>query len=224
MTSGLEFNEWNSKSGGKNSIMNIYDCPDAVVCVLEVPLVHKPGTNFTYSSGNFIVLGEIVKYATGMEIDEFAGIHLFKPLGIDELPLWVRYDLSGMVDAAGGLLLTPREMLKFGLTYLNNGKWDGQQIIPEEWVALSAVSYGGNTGINVPGVDGGRKGYGYSWWTWNTKHNGERLDMFYAGGWGGQRIIVIPNLDTVVVMTAGDYTSNTKTFALMDKYILPAIE
>jgi CubicO group peptidase (beta-lactamase class C family) len=223
MTSGLEFNEWNSKSSGKNSIMNIYDCPDAVVCVLEVPLIHKPGTSFTYSGGNFIVLGEIIKYATGMEMDEFASIHLFKPLGIDELPQWVRYDLSGMVDAAGGLLQTPREMLKLGVTYLNNGVWDGQQIIDPEWVAKSAVPYGNNTRIKIPGDDAGRKGYGYSWWTFSIKHNGETYDAYNAGGWGGQRIIVLPGLDMVVVFTAGNYNSTVTNHTILEKHIIAAL-
>ena len=196
----------------------------AVVCVLQVPLVHKPGTNFTYSGGNFIVLGEIVKYATGMELDEFAGIHLFKPMGIDELPQWVRYDTSGMLDAGGGLLQTPREMLKLGITYLNNGVWDGQQIIDPEWVAKSAVPYGDNTGIKIPGDDAGRKGYGYSWWTFSVKHNGETYDAYNAGGWGGQRIIVIPGLDMVVVFTAGNYSSTVTNHTILEKHIIAALQ
>ena len=91
-------------------------------------------------------------------------------------------------------------------------------------MALSAVPYGDNTGIRVPGTDGGRKGYGYSWWIHPTRHNGEKIDAFYAGGWGGQRIIVIPDLDAAVVFTGGTYTAKTATFFILDKYILPAIE
>jgi CubicO group peptidase (beta-lactamase class C family) len=119
-------------------------------------------------------------------------------------------------------MLSSREMLKFGITYLNNGRWNGEQVIPEEWASLSAVPYGNNSGIRVPGSDGGRKGYSYSWWTWETKHNGQLLKTYYAGGWGGQRIFVIPELDTVVIMTGGNYTSKTHTFEIMEKYVLPA--
>jgi len=223
MTSGLEWNEWNSKSGTKNSIMNLYSCSDQVRCILDVPPKHEPGTRFTYSGGNMVLLAQIVKYATGMEMDEFAGIHLYEPMGIDDLPLWVRFD-SGVLDAAGGSLHTPREMMKFGVTYLNDGVWDGQQVIDPEWVALSATPYRNNTGIRVPGVGGGRKDYGYTWWIHRTRHNGKKIDAFYAGGWGGQRIIVIPDLEAVVVFTGGTYTANTATFAVLDKYILPAIE
>ena len=86
------------------------------------------------------------------------------------------------------------------------------------------IHYGNNTGIRVPASDGGRKGYGYSWWTWTPKHNGEELDTYYAGGWGGQRIFVIPDLDTVVVMTCGNYTSKSYTFTIMEDYILAAME
>jgi CubicO group peptidase (beta-lactamase class C family) len=223
MTSGLEWNEWNSKSDPDNSIIRMYSCSDQVRCILEVPLKHEPGTHFTYSGGNFILLGEIIRNATGMYIDEFAGDYFYEPMGIDELPLWVRYD-SGVVDTAGGSLHTPREMMKFGVTYLNGGVWDGQQVIPTMWVELSAIPYRNNTGIRVPASDGGRKGYGYSWWTWTTKHNGEALDTYYAGGWGGQRIFVIPDLDMVVVMTSGNYTSKSYTFTIMEDYILAAME
>jgi CubicO group peptidase (beta-lactamase class C family) len=223
MTSGLEWNEWNSKSGSKNSIMNVYKCSDQVACVLEEPLKHEPGTHFTYSGGNFLVLAQIVKHATGMEMDEYAGLHLYEPMGISELPLWVRYD-SGMIDAAGGSLHTSRELLKLGVTYLNDGVWNGRQVIDEEWVALSGVPYKNNTGIKIPGDDAGRKGYGYTWWTFTVRHNGKKMNAYNAGGWGGQRIYVLPELDAVVVMTGGTYTANTATFTVLDKYILPAIE
>ena len=80
---------------------------------------------------------------------------------------------------------TSREMPKLGVTYFNGGVLSGQQVIPAAWVAKSAVPFGGNTGIKVPGADGGRKGYDYSWWAWTPRHNGEDLDTYYAGGWGG---------------------------------------
>jgi CubicO group peptidase (beta-lactamase class C family) len=115
-------------------------------------------------------------------------------------------------------------MLKLGVTYLNGGVWDAKQVIDPGWVARSAVPYGDNTGIRIPGTDGGPKDYGYTWWIHHTRHNGEKLDAFYAGGWGGQRIIVLPDLDAVVVMTGGTYTANTATFAVLDNYILAAID
>jgi CubicO group peptidase (beta-lactamase class C family) len=222
MTAGLEWDEWSaSNSDINNDLIRLWvDCDDQVACVLERPLINEPGTNFTYSGGGMIVLGEIIANATGMDIEAFASKYLFAPLGIDSV-VWTRFD-SGVIYAGGEQMLSSREMLKFGITYLNNGRWNGEQVIPEEWASLSAVPYGNNSGIRVPGSDGGRKGYSYSWWTWETKHNGQLLKTYYAGGWGGQRIFVIPELDTVVIMTGGNYTSKTHTFEIMEKYVLPA--
>ena len=224
MTSGLAWKEWGASNTGLESDMfKLWvACEDQVACVLEKSLDKEPGTDFTYTGGGMTVLGEIVKNATGMDIEAFANEYLFAPLGIDPVR-WRRFD-SEVIYAGGEQSMTPREMLKFGVTYLNDGLWDGQRIINEDWVELSSVPFGDNTGISVPGSDGGRKDYGYSWWIWPTRHNGEELDAIYAGGWGGQRIIVIPDLEMVVVLTGGNYTSNTKTFTITEDFILPAIE
>ena len=222
MTSGLEWDEWGaSNSDINNNLIRLWvDCDDQVACVLGRRLVNEPGTAFTYTGGGMIVLGEIIANATGMDIEAFANQYLFAPMDIDSIE-WKRFD-NGVIYAGGEQMLSSREMLKFGITYLNNGEWNSQQVIPEEWVSMSAVPYGNNLRIRVPGSDGGRKGYGYSWWTWETKHNGEQLKTYYAGGWGGQRLFVISELDTVVVMTGGNYTSKTHTFTIMEKYVLPA--
>ena len=191
--------------------------------ILERPLVNKPGTKYVYHSGSTVILGEIIKNATGMDIEAFSWEYLFGPMGI-ETPAWDWINDTGVIYAGGSQMLTSREMLKFGVTYLNDGTWDGQQIIPEEWISLSSVPFGNNTRIKVPGVDGGRKGYGYQWWIWDTEHNGDRLNTFFAFGWGGQYIIVIPELETVIVFTGGIYTSNMHNFKIMERYILPAME
>jgi CubicO group peptidase (beta-lactamase class C family) len=223
MTSGLEWKEWGaSYSSNSNDLVRIWDDDDQVARVLEMPLINEPGTDFTYTGGGMTVLGEIVKNATGMDIESFANEYLFAPMGIDPVE-WKRFD-SGVIYAGGEQYMTPREMLKFGVTYLNDGLWNRERIINEDWVELSSVPFGDNTRISVPGSDGGRKDYGYSWWIWPTRHNGEELEAIYAGGWGGQRIIVIPDLETVVVFTGGNYTGNTKTFAITEDFILAALE
>jgi CubicO group peptidase (beta-lactamase class C family) len=129
------------------------------------------------------LLGEIVRNAIGMGNDEFAAIHLYTPLDIDPTK-WQAFD-NGVIDDAGSLYQTPREIMKFSVTYLNNGVWNGQQIIPEDWVALSSVPYHKNTGVRVPCVDGGCEGYGYTWWQYDTLYNGKKLHAYFALGWGG---------------------------------------
>ncbi len=225
MTSGLQWDEWGTTLANEiNDLVALWDCDDPVACILERPMVSKPGTEYIYSGGNMIVLGEIIQNATGMDIESFSWEYLFGPMGIEEIPAWDWMNDTGVIYAGGNQVLTPREMMKVGVTYLNNGVWNGQQIIPEEWVFLSSEPFGNNTGIKVPGADGGRMGYGYTWWLWDTKHNGETLNTYNAIGWGGQQITVIPELDTVIVFTGGNYTSITHNFNTLERYILPAMK
>jgi CubicO group peptidase (beta-lactamase class C family) len=234
MTSGLEWDEWGaSYSSEDNDVIALWvDCDDPVACVLEKPLLSEPGTDFVYSGGNVIVLGEIIKNATGMDIEAFSWEYLFGPLGV-ETPAWRWIEDSGVVYAGGDQHLTPREMLKFGVTYLNGGVWNGQQIVPEGWVENSAAPYSGpdNTWFNhflrpIPPGDGtwGRRGYSYSWWTHVFSHSGGRYPAFWAFGWGGQKIVVLPDQDAVVVFTGGNYTSADASAKILTEHVIPALE
>jgi CubicO group peptidase (beta-lactamase class C family) len=224
MTSGLEWDEWSAPlSSSNNDIVGIwFSDKDPITFVLERPLQDEPGASFTYSGGNMIVLGEIIRHATEMNIDEFSGKYLFGPLGVDSFDWWEQFE-NGVFETGGGLKMTPRDMVKIGVTFLNNGVWNGQQIISEQWVEESSIPYGGNNGIDVPGTDKKDVGYSYSWWTKTFSVSGKEINMFYAGGWGGQNIFVFPDLNTVVVTTGGTYTSSTRTMALLEKYIIPAL-
>jgi CubicO group peptidase (beta-lactamase class C family) len=81
----------------------------------------------------------------------------------------------------------------------------------------------GNHGIRVPLEDSGKNGYSYSWWIHEFRHSGKRIRMFYAGGWGGQLIMVIPELNAVVVFTGGNYASKRPAFKIFREYIIPSI-
>lgn len=224
MTSGLEWKEWGaSYTDLENDTFKLWiECNDQVACILENPLIEDPGTSFTYSGGDMVVLGEIIKNATGMTLEEFSGKYLFMPLGIDP-PVWAKYE-SGVIDGSGGIKITPRDMAKIGMTFLNQGVWNGDQIISEGWVENSATAYADNKGINIPGEDSGRVGYSYTWWTKEYSRSGQQINMFYAGGWGGQLIMVLPELNTVIVFTGGNYVTSRPDFKIFEKYVLPAIE
>ena len=129
-----------------------------------------------------------------------------------------------MIESAGSLELTPRDMVKVGVTFLNIGIWDGKQIISEKWVEKSAAPYPGNHGINVPGEDSGRNGYSYSWWIKTFFNSGKRIHMYSASGWGGQYIMVLPELNTVVVFTGGNYVTKRPPFKILRKYVIPAFD
>jgi CubicO group peptidase (beta-lactamase class C family) len=228
MTSGLEWTEWNAPySSRDNPIIEIWfqeleQNKDPLTFILEGSLVDEPGTSFRYYGGNQIVLGGVIENATKMNIDEFSDKYLFSPLGIDSFDWALRFE-GGVIEAAGGLKMTPRDMVKIGVTYLNSGVWNGKQIISQQWVEKSSNPYRDNKGINIPGEDSGKTGYSYSWWTKQYSGSGKEINMFWALGWGGQKIVVLPEVNTVVVFTGGNYTSEVRTFAIIEKYIMPAL-
>ncbi|MDJ0753588.1 MAG: serine hydrolase [Ardenticatenaceae bacterium] len=233
MSSGLEWDEWGtSYASEENDVVALWvDCDDPIACILEKPLVSEPGTSFTYSGGNMIVLGEIIKNATGMDIEAFSADYLFKPMGIEPVEWsWINDDV---LYAGGDQKMTSREMLKFGVTYLNQGVWDGQQIVSSQWVEHSATPYAGpgNSWFNsflrpIPPGNSvwGQRGYSYSWWTHQFTESGEEMPGYWAGGWGGQYIIVFPEQNAVVVFTGGNYTSAPTGFKILTSYILPAFQ
>ena len=231
MTAGLAWDEWGtSYSDEGNDVIALWlDCHDPIACILEKPLVSEPGTEFTYSGGNMVLLGEIIKNATGMDIEAFSALYLFAPLGIEPVEWsWINDDV---IYAGGDQYLTPREMLKFGVTYLDDGMWDGQQIVPKQWVAHSATPYPGiswrNNPLNpIPPDDGtwGRRGYAYTWWTHEFSHAGEKIPSYWATGFGGQKIIIFPDQDAVVVFTSGNYNMASTNAEILNDFIIPAFE
>jgi hypothetical protein len=157
MSSGLEWNEWNAPHGtAANDIDRLYlQCSeDPLRCVLKRPMVAEPGEFFTYNGGGILALGEILKNATGMNILEFSKEYLLAPLGIDTI-YWSTYP-EGEYDTGSGILMRPRDMLKFGVTYLNDGTWNGERVISSDWVEKSAEIYNNNKRINIPIEDSGK--------------------------------------------------------------------
>ena len=224
MTSGLDWDEWGAAHGtSANDIDRIYiECQkDPLECVLAKDLIHTPGEKFNYSGGNMILLGEVLRNAVGMDILEFGKQHLFNILKIDPV-LWYQFE-NGVFACDGSLMLKPRDMLKFGMVFLNEGKWNERQIISKDWVDKSKTTYNNNQGINVPLDDAGKNDYGYTWWLNKISGNGIKANIFQASGWGGQEIIVIPELTMVVVFTGGNYTVKKRIHQMLEKYIIQSI-
>jgi len=223
MTSGLEWAEWKTAlSSEKNDIVGIwFQDKDPVSFILEKPLANKPGSAFHYSGCNTILLGEIIRNDTQMELDMFAKEYLFKPLGIDSSIWGLRYK-NGVIEAGGGLEIKPGDLVKIGALCLNKGSFKGRQIIAEKWIEKCSTPFSNNTNIFIPGHFSGSHGYAYSWWLKSYKKAGKEYNMLHAVGWGGQDLIIIPELNMVVVFTGGNYVPLTTTFSILDKYILPA--
>lgn len=223
MSSGLAWDEWGAEHGTSANDIDMlwFDCSDPITCVLERPWWAEPGQIFTYNGGGMVILAEILNNATGLNIDEFSMKYLFDPLDTDST-LWSRYE-NGMFDAAGSLKVKSRAMMKFGVTYLNDGIWNGERILSSVWIEKSSEIFNNNVGINIPGEDSGKNGYAYTWWISEFSHNGNKIKMFRAGGWGGQEIMVFPELDMVVVFTGGNYSSKTSLYEIIERFVLPAI-
>lgn len=223
MTLGLAWDEWSAAHGtSANDIDGLwFDCPETITCVLDKEWWKEPGQLFTYNGGGMAILSEIIRNATNMNIDEFSEKYLFETLGIEN-SRWTQFP-DGVWDGSGSFYISPRDMIKFGVTYLNNGLWDGKRIISAEWVEKSSVPYRNNIDIKIPGEDSGKNGYGYTWWTSELPHSGNTTNMYRAGGWGGQEIMVFPDLDMVVVFTGGNYANKTHLFEIVERFILPAI-
>ena len=192
-----------------------------ITYILSRPLIHRPGSRYTYNSGLSMLLGVILEKKTGLKVAKFADQYLFGPLGITKY-VWGRWDFGESVPrTGGGLHIRPRDMAKLGYLFANEGRWHGRQIVPSAWIeeATRVHSRFGPMWVT---------GYGYQWWLYRFKNEYQTIDAYAAAGWGGQRIIVIPSLDLVVVFTAGNYSvPHGQVFAMMysmvNAYVLPAV-
>ena len=214
MTSGLEWDERSHPyTDPRNSETAMDLSESSVEYVLSQELVDPPGTRFAYCGGCTMVLAAAVREATGLALDRFAEEHLFGPLGIDDFEWYQHQD--GLPIAASGLRLRPRDMLKFGQLYLDEGRWQGRQVLPSTWVAESTSLV-----IQLDSISG----YGYQWWVDLEPVDGEVEAIPVARGNGGQRIYLVRSLGLVVAITAGNYNSadsRMSEFAFW-RYILPA--
>jgi CubicO group peptidase (beta-lactamase class C family) len=219
MTAGLSWDEWTYPyTDSRNDHVAMNNSKDPVRYVLERPLVSKLGEQFAYSSGNTIVLGEIVHQVSGLKANAFAQRNLFKPLGISEF-YWWEYP-SGFVQTGGGLFLRPRDMAKIGYLYLNGGRWKEKQIVSEAWVKASTTNC-----VDAKQFPSWIKadGYGYQWWLRSFKVGDHVIPSYHAAGRGGQFIFVVPELQIVAVFTGwNDNELGAQPFEMFERYILPA--
>lgn len=205
MQSGIAWDEW--PYGPTSSFTYMVDSADWVQYVLDRPMRDDPGTVWDYNSGGSHLLSQIINQTVGNSTRAFAEDRLFSPLGITNYQ-WDE-DPQGVVFGAAWLHLRPRDMAKFGFLYLNNGTWDGDQLIPTAWVNESTSLYG------WPYTQSEPYGYGYQWWL-NLEING-----YLAIGYNGQQINVVPEHNLVVVFTA-DYEDATFA-AIMRDYVVASI-
>jgi CubicO group peptidase (beta-lactamase class C family) len=188
---------------------------DWIRFVLTQPVTATPGTRMEYSTGNFHLLSVILTEQSGMSTLDFARRFLFGPMGIQLRP-WDR-DPQGYYLGGNNMHLSPREMMAIAQLYLHGGNHSGGQLISPEWIVASLD-------LHVRSRRGSR-GYGYGWWMRRTGGH----DVYYAVGYGGQYIFLVPELDLAVVMTSSlanrprTRNHNGALFSFFATTIVPAI-
>ncbi|GIQ68072.1 serine hydrolase domain-containing protein [Xylanibacillus composti] len=178
--------------------------------VLDQPVLAEPGTRFDYNTGLTHLLSAVLTEAAGVSTKELADRHLFGPMQIENY-VWEK-DAEGYYVGGTALSMTTRDMAKFGYLYLNRGRWEGEPLIPEEWIEQSLTPRPASPD------------YGYLFWLEELEDSSERkLQTYEANGYGGQHIRIVPALGAVIVVTSNPSVSPANADRLIDEYLVPAL-
>lgn len=187
MTSGLRC----VRDGMEGStVIEMEKSPDYVQFALDLPMAYEPGSTFVYCSPAISLLSPILQQATGMSTLAFAQQYLFEPLGIHDV-YW-ETDPQGNYNGWGDLSLHPHDMAKLGLLFLQEGRWDDQQIVSRHWVEEASTAQSETPGEEDP--------YGYGWWLTQDLEG-----VYRADGRNGQFIYILPGWNMVLVTTGGGF-------------------
>jgi CubicO group peptidase (beta-lactamase class C family) len=210
---GLDCENNNPESEGNEQQM--MESADWVKYTLDLPVVHQPGKVSSYCTGAALTLGRLVELATDKPLEEFADEHLFEPMNITNYD-W-RFDPdSTSRQTFSQMYLQPRDLVKLATMYLNGGKWQGKQILPENWVRKTFEEYTSE--------------FGYLWEHKYFVIDGKQYNYYMASGNGGQKINIWPDYNMITVFTGGNYNSyelygkSTPPNQMIPKYILPALD
>ncbi|MEX1062820.1 MAG: serine hydrolase [Balneolaceae bacterium] len=186
------------------------------IYTLNQPMVDVPGGRMIYSTGSSHLLSVILTRATGMTTREFAQRYLFNPLGI-QVGGWDR-DPQGYYMGGNNLALSPLALLKIGRMVMDLGQFDGKRILPADWITESLQVY---THSSLNPYD-----YGYMWWRSNIGD----YHVAFAWGYGGQYILMVPELDSVIAITSdpvrndGSRKYQRQIFDWLEDLVVPYLE
>ena len=225
MRLGLEWDEWNpSYSDPDNALIHFRNQNhDYSKGLLDLPMDADPGSRYAYNTMATVSLGQAVQNRGPLTYADFLNTYLLGPLRITQVN-WIETP-TGLPDLGGGLFLRTRDMAKVGQMCMDDGRWNGQQIVSSEWVAASTQSYT-DLGWSEPETrDWQVDGYGYQWWIGHFDHGGQVLTTFAALGWGQQLVMVIPDLELVIAVNSHGYeelaSQGNQVYELISRFVLP---
>jgi len=213
MSAGLDCDDRNPNSPGNEDVMQSQSRdPDWYHFALNLPMAFEPGAQSVYGGALPNLLGGVIAADRNVWLPEYFRDRVAKPLDIDEY--YVPLAPDGQAYMGGGVQLRPRDFLKLGQLMLDGGIWKGRRILEKSYVDLATQPHYELRGIR----------YGFLWWVIEYPFRGQTLQAFFAGGNGGQVVIVIPKLDLVFGCVAGSY-SDSSTYIpqreFVPKYVLP---
>ncbi len=185
MQSGLPQSRGNTSGPSRELFDSLHAAPNRLEAIAELETSGEPGQEFVYGNIEPQLVLSAVEKATAQSAEEFASKRLFKPMEFENSE-WKFADRSGHAPGGYGLRLRAIDLAKFGQLYLQKGKWNGQSLLSESWIADSSSNQTGS-------------GYGYYWW---LPASTERPRPFAAKGVRGQQILVSPAHQLVFVVTA----------------------
>ncbi|MDT0595262.1 serine hydrolase domain-containing protein [Glaciecola petra] len=207
MRSGINWQTEGGYDDPNHSTNALESSQEWIQYTLSRPMDAEPGTVFEYNDGVSVLLGKIIREATGKRIDDYAKEHLFTPIGINDFHWKITPD--GEADTEGGLYLSTHDFARFGYLFLRDGQWNGMQVISSDWVKRSVAP----TVTDIaPDNDQINDAYGYQWWV--IKHQDGKPAIYEAKGFGGQRLVIVPHLDLLAVFNAWDIRGRHATPAV----------
>jgi CubicO group peptidase (beta-lactamase class C family) len=220
LRSPLLCDDWQDSPGNEN---RMYRTRNWTRFALDIPVdpdlaARGPGySRFSYCTAGVFLVGQMLERKTGVRFDQFVGDRIFAPLGISEVE-WTTSSI-GEIQSGGQISLRARDAERLGRLVLNDGQWNGQQIVPRAWITemVEPVS------APAPGLS-----YGYLWWisSFRVGDTEQDFDAVLMLGNGGNLVVVIPALDVVVVVQAQNYNDPadlTLSRAIVERFILPAL-
>jgi len=184
---------------------------------LALPVVHEPGTKFLYNTLATYMLSAIIQKATGEKLIDFLKPRLFDPLSIEGMDWEV--DPLGINTGGWGLRLKTEDMAKFGQLFLQKGKWNGEQVLPVSWIEeASTMKIDQEPDASQAKRDSSDWLQGYCYQMWRCRNNCYRGDGAY-----GQYIIIMPDQDAVIAITA-ETNDMQEEINLVWEYLLPAMQ